>query len=81
MIFKFTDEKTRILNELETHNEFKRREQDPFWQTIAYIQTTVKVKIGLGKCFSFNFVSPCFKKDEKGNFETSYDGELEFNYK
>ena len=31
MIFKFTDNKTRILNEFEMHNEFNRRENDTFW--------------------------------------------------
>lgn len=56
-------EYVRVLSDTEFINEFKRRANDNFWNTIDSIQTTIKSKIGLGKPYNFTFNAPCYKKD------------------
>eukprot|EP00347_Sterkiella_histriomuscorum_P006724 403351677 len=75
-------EYVRVLSDTEFLNEFKRRANDGFWNTIDMIQTTIKSKIGLGKPFNFTFNSPCYKKDPvTGNIVQSYDGDIDFDFK
>jgi hypothetical protein len=56
-----------VVSELEFINEFKKGPGHHYWQTIDYIQTTIKIKAlaGLGKPFCFTFNAPCFKHYEK----------------
>jgi hypothetical protein len=80
-IFRYDDEKVKVVSEIEFINEFKRRANDPFWASVQYIQTTIKSRIGLGKPYIFTFNAPCYKRDTNGNIGQSYDGDLNFDYK
>lgn len=53
----------RVLSELEFINEFKRPPGHQYWQTIDFMQTTLKIVSlsGLGKQYLFTFVAPSYK--------------------
>ena len=53
----------RVLSEFEFINEFKRPPGHQYWQTIDFMQTTLKITSlsGLGKQYNFTFNAPNFK--------------------
>ena len=57
-VYWFRNGATKVVNDVELANTFKRRAIDPFWKQIYCIQTIVKAKIGLGKPIYVDFAAP-----------------------
>ena len=58
-IFRFMDEQAvKVVRDTEFINEFKRRANDPYWDTLDCIQTSVKARTGLGKPLFVHYVGP-----------------------
>ena len=63
---------------------------DIYWQQIKSISLTPIAKSGLGKLFTFDFVSPCFEKVDEPNLSKaerikrqslSLYGEIRFDFR
>jgi len=64
--------KTRIVNDNEFSEVFKRRGNDPIWKEIYYIQTVVKAAVSIGKWVIINFTAPVNHKSQEDEINYNF---------
>lgn len=65
LLRKKKDNVLEILSSWKFNNIFARRQNDKYWNTVAYVQSNIKAKIGIGEKVNFLFLYDLFSKDEE----------------
>ena len=57
----------KVIQETQLYKELKREAKDVYWQELTSISLTPMAKVGLGKLYTFEFISPCFEPTNASN--------------
>ena len=74
-LFRFVDEDAvKVVRDTEFMNEFRRRANDTYWDSIDCIQTCVKAKTGIGQPLFMHFLAPI--NEHSPDKEIDYKGAM-----